>query len=224
MTQQQIKQFYKAYKQQILDEMQEYYDMPLKHVEKIDDNKYIAYEDNIKVIFIFTRRFGGDLERLPNIVDKKLVKEYYEISWTWDPQMDEIYKTTKNFLKVSGTSFKIIYDFIRSKPNIQIIAFSGLLPGHNSIYSGSFSKKLKHIFGGEYRIYINSEDSQYMLINKSVLDIDKHGGVQKLSQQTSLLEAIIKWEYPLLHPSTPSNVKIKAKIKQKILKNIYCLK
>jgi hypothetical protein len=63
-----------------------------------------------------------------------------------------------------------------------------------------------------------------MLINKSILDIDKHGGVQKLSQQTSLLEAIIKWEYPLLHPSTPSNVKIKAKIKQKILKNIYCLK
>jgi hypothetical protein len=77
------------------------------------------------------------------------------------------------------------------------------------------------MFGEEYRIYINSEDSQYMIINKSVLDIDKHGGIQKLSQHTSLLEAIIRWEYPLLHSSTPNNVKIKAKIKQKVLGNIY---
>ena len=224
MTQQQIKQFYKAYKHQILDEMQEYYDMPLKYVEKIDNNKYTAYEDNIKVIFTFTRRFGSDLEKLPNIVDKRLIKEYYEISWGWSPEMDEKYKNTKNFLRVSGTSFKIISEFIQSKPNIQIISFSGLLPGHNSIYSGSFAKKLKHMFGEEYRIYVNSEESQYMIINKSILDIDKHGGIQKLSQHTSLLEAIIRWEYPLLHPATPKNIKIKAKIKQKVLENIYCLK
>lgn len=220
MTQQQIKEFYKAYKQQILDEMQEYYDMPLKHIEQIDDNQYQAYEDNIKVIFTFTRRFSGDLLNLPNIIDKNLVKEYYEISWKWK-DMKEQYKTTQNFLRVSGTSFKIISEFLKTKPNIKILSFSGLLPGHDSIYSGSFSKKLKHMFGDEYRIYIDNENSRYMLINKSVINIESHGGIQKLSQHTSLLEAIIRWEYPLLHPSTPINVKIKSKIKQKVLKLVY---
>ena len=57
--------------------------------------------------------------------------------------------------------------------------------------------------------------------NKSIINIENHGGIQKLSQHTSLLEAIIRWEYPLLHPTTPINVKIKAKIKQKVLEKIY---
>lgn len=220
MNKEQIRTFYKTYKQQILDEMQEYYDIPLKHIEQINNNQYIAYDDNIEVIFTFIRRFGSDLLNLPNIVDKNLVKEYYEISWEWKNTEDK-YKTPQNFLRVSGTSFKIISEFLQTKPNIKILSFSGLLPGHDSIYSGSFSKKLKHMFGDEYKIYIDNENSRYMLINKSIIDIKNHGGIQKLSQHTSLLEAIIRWEYPLLHPTTPINVKIKAKIKQKVLEKIY---
>jgi hypothetical protein len=225
MTQQQIRTFYKAYRQQILDEMQEYYDMPFTNVEKIDDNKYIAYEGDVKVIFTFVRRFGSDLVKLPNIVDKELVKEYYERSWGWADDTPDDKRNPKNFLRAIGTSFRITKQFFQDKPKCKVILFTPLREGHNSIYNDKsrYSKKLMTILGDQYYYLSDSDNFRYWIIDKDVINYkdQNHLWLRMEMLKETLDEATQYWYFPLRHPSTPTNVKIKAKIKQRVLELIY---
>lgn len=225
MNKQQIMQFYKAYKQQILDEMQEYYDMPLQHIEKIDDNKYIAYEDNIKVVFTFVRRFGGDLSKLPNIVDKNLVNEYYERSWDWAEDTPAIERNAKNFLRVAGTSFKITKQFFQNKLKCKVLLFTSAKSGHDNIYSDKsrYSKKLITILGDQYHYIADPDNFRYWIINKDVINYkDQNHLILRMEILKETLDEAVQARYfPLRHSSTPINVKIKAKIKQRVLKKIY---
>jgi len=225
VTLQQIKQFYKAYKQQVLDEMQEYYDAPLQHIERIEYNKWIAYENNIKVNFVFMRRFGNDLYKLPNIIDKNQIKEYYERSWSWDETTPENERNAKNFLRVIGTSFKITQQFFQDKPNCKILLFTSLTKGHNSIYSNPsrYSKKLISILGDQYHYISDPDNFRYWIINKDVINYknQNHINIRMEMLGENMDEAIKYWYYPLKYSSTSLNVKIKAKIKQKILREIY---
>lgn len=225
MTYQQIKEFYKIYKQQILDEMQEYYDMPLQYVEKINDNQYVAYENDIKVIFTFVRRFGGDLSKLPNIVDKSLVKEYYERSWNWDESTPINERNSKNFLRVVGTSFKITKQFFQDKPSCNILLFTSLSKGHDTVYSDKsrYSNKLISILGDQYHYVANPDDFRYWVINKDIINYKDQNHIQLRMEilNESLNEAIQFRYFPLRHPLTSTNIKIKAKIKQRVLEKIY---
>jgi len=219
MDKQKILSFYKLYKNQILNEMKEYLDIPLKNIKKIGKYEYKVYEDNIEANFIIRPKYFspsyGAYKYFPENTDKT-----FDISWSFSNEMTQSEKTPKSFLRVTATAYKVLSDFIQNEqPNV--MAFSGLSKGHESVYYGDvFLKRLKVLFGDEYDIVTDKEASMIYIINKTV-SLLKNESVVKRATKTSLKESLIYWNYPLLHPSTPTNVKIKQVIKQRIIKNLY---
>jgi hypothetical protein len=219
MDKQKILSFYKLYKNQILNEMKEYLDMPLKNIEKIGKHEYKVYEDNIEANFsIYPKYFSpsyGTYKFFPEDTNKT-----FDVLWSFSRKMAQNNKNPQSFLRVTATAYKVLNDFIQNEqPNV--IAFSGLSKGHESVYYGDvFLKRLKILFGDEYDIITDKEASMIYIINKTV-SLLKNESIIKRATKTSLKESLIYWNYPLLHPSTPINVKIKQKIKQKIIKNLY---
>jgi hypothetical protein len=223
MNKQQISDFYKAYRKKCLSEVREHYGNLLPGFEKLDKNKYRVYDEDaqISATFTFKNQYGSDLERLPAIVDRKLVTHYVEVVVDFDDSMPEENKITKNFLRVIGTSPKVLIDYLEINSNIKVLYFSAAKKGHQSLYSGSSMELLKTYFSEQYDIVPDNDRANFFIINKSVIDVKDHRGIQKLSESTSFMDALVYWKYPHLHPSTPANVKIKNKIKQRVIKNIF---
>lgn len=219
MTKQEIVNFYKQYKIQILNEMKEYLDIPLKNINKIGKYDYIVGEDGIEAKFNIRPKHFSDSHRRHQYFSKGINK-IFEISWLFTDNTQKNKKTPQSFLRVTATSYKILEDFIKNEqPNI--ITFSGLSKGHESIYYGdTFIKRLKTLFGEEYDVVIDEDDSVVYIINKTI-SLLKNESINKRSKQTSLQESIIYFKYPHNHPSTPINVKIKNKIKNKVINNLY---
>ena len=199
--------------------MKEYLDIPLKNVEKIGKYEYKVYEDNIEADFIIRPKYFspsyGAYKYFPENTDKT-----FDISWSFSNEMTQSEKTSKSFLRVTATAYKVLNDFIQNEqPNV--MAFSSLSKGHESVYYGDvFLKRLKVLFGDEYDIVTDKDTSMIYIINKTISLLNNEA-IYKRSKQTSIQESIIYWKYPHHHPSTPTNVKIKNKIKTKIIKNLY---
>jgi len=219
MNRQEIIDFYKSYKSQILNEMKEYLDMPLKHIEKLGKYDYVVEEGNIKAEFIFRPKYFSNSHKGHQYFPKNTDKTY-EISWKYYYDVSNNDKTPQSFLRVTATSYKVLKDFIENEqPNV--ITFSGLSKGHESVYYGdTFLKRLKILFGDEYDIIADKDQSIIYIVNKTISLLKKES-IDKRSEQTSIQESIIYWKYPNLHPLTSSNVKIKNKIKNKIINNLY---
>jgi hypothetical protein len=219
MNKQEIISFYKLYKNQILNEMKEYLDMPLKNIKKIGKYEYNVSEGNIEAKFIIRPKYFSDSHKGHNFFLKNTDKTF-DISWSFSNEMVQNDKTPQSFLRVTATAYKVLNDFIKNEqPNI--ISFSGLSKGHESIYYGDvFLKRLKILFGDEYDIATDKEVSIIYIINKTI-SLIKNESIVKRATQTSLKESIIYWKYPNLHPNTPSNIKITNQIKTKIIKNLY---
>jgi hypothetical protein len=219
MNRQEIISFYKSYKNQILNEMKEYLDMPLKNIEKIGKYDYKIDEEGVEANFIFRPRYFSHSHRGHNFFQRNTNKTF-EISWSYSNDIPKDKRTPQSFLRITATTFKVLNDFIENEqPNV--IVFSGLSKGHESIYYGdTFLKRLKTLFGGEYDVVADKEDSLIYIINKTV-SLVKNEAILKRSEQTSIQESIIYWKYPQMHPSTPTNIKIKNRIKNRIIKNLY---
>jgi hypothetical protein len=219
MNKQEIISFYKLYKNQILNEMKEYLDMPLKNIKKIGKYEYNVSEGNIEAKFIIRPKYFSDSHKGHNFFPKNTDKTF-DISWSFSNEMVQNDKTPQSFLRVTATAYKVLNDFIKNeKPNV--ISFSGLSKGHESVYYGDvFLKRLKTLFGDEYDIATDKEASIIYIINKTI-SLIKNESIVKRATQTSLKESIIYWKYPNLHPNTPINIKIKNQIKTKIIKNLY---
>jgi hypothetical protein len=219
MNKQEIISFYKLYKNQILNEMKEYLDMPLKNIKKIGKYEYNVSEGNIEAKFIIRPKYFSDSYNGHNFFPKNADKTF-DISWSFSNEMVQNDKTPQSFLRITATAYKVLNDFIKNEqPNV--ISFSGLSKGHESIYYGDiFLKRLKMLFGDEYDIATDKEASMIYIINKTI-SLIKNESIVKRATQTSLQESIIYWKYPNLHPNTPINIKIKNQIKTKIIKNLY---
>jgi hypothetical protein len=220
MNKKEIISFYKRYKNQVLTEMREYLDIPLKNIKMLDDYTYIAYEDNLEVKFTFKPKYFSTFYSAIYSYFSENTDKTYEISWDFDPSVSKNDKTPKNFLKILATSFKVLDIFFKNKtPNV--VTFSGLSKGHESIYYGdTFLKRLKTLFGEENDIVANKENSVIYIINKTV-SLVKSEAILKRATRTSLQESIIYWKYSHLHPSTPNNIKVTNKIKNKIIRDLY---
>jgi hypothetical protein len=219
MNKQEIANFYKSYKNQILNEMKEYLDIPFKNIEKTGKYDYKIDEEGVEANFIFRPRYFSHSHRGHNFFQRNTNKTF-EISWSYSNDIPKDKRTPQSFLRITATTFKVLNDFIENEqPNV--IVFSGLSKGHESIYYGdTFLKRLKTLFGGEYDVVADKEDSLIYIINKTV-SLVKNEAILKRSEQTSIQESIIYWKYPQMHPSTPTNVKIKNMIKNRIIKNLY---
>ena len=73
------------------------------------------------------------------------------MEWWWgDTDIEN--RTPKNFLRILASCYKVLDDFIKVK-NPEVISFSGMSKGHNSVYFGNtFQKRLKTLFGEKYDI------------------------------------------------------------------------
>ena len=80
MTKQEIINFYKQYKIQILNEMKEYLDIPLKNINKIGKYDYIVEEDGIEAKFTIRPKYFSDSHKGYQYFSKNVDKTY-EISW-----------------------------------------------------------------------------------------------------------------------------------------------
>jgi len=218
MNTNEIIKFYKAYKTQIINEVQEYLDQPLKNMEKTSDTHYKVSEDNISASIRFRRNFHDMPNQYFDIDD---VRDTYSLSWGWGWEMEDLnQRTPKNFLRVLASCYKVLDDFIKNK-DPEVISFSGMSKGHNSLYFGdTFQKRLKTLFRDKYDIILDKDKSVIYIINKEVSNV-KSESINKRSQTTSLQEATTYWKYNHVHPDTPLNVKIKAKIKKRVLEKIY---
>jgi hypothetical protein len=219
MNKQEIIDFYKSYKNQILNEMKEYLDMPLKNVKKLGEYDYLVSEDDLEAIFSIRPKYFSQSHEAHKYFPKDTDKTY-DISWGFDLNTHAELKTPQNFLRITATAYKVLNDFIQNhQPNV--IAFSGLSKGHESIYYGDiFLKRLRTLFGNEYDVITDKDASMIYIINKTV-SLTKNEAINKRSIKTSLQESIIYWKYPHLHPTTPFNIKVKNKIKNKIINNLY---
>ena len=211
-----IKKFYKDYKSQILKEIQEYMDQPLKNMKKISNTSYNVSEDGIDANIRFKKKYYT----VPRpYFDINTVKNIYSMEWWWgDTDIEN--RTPKNFLRILASCYKVLDDFIKVK-NPEVISFSGISKGHNSVYFGNtFQKRLKTLFGEKYDITYDETELVVYIINKEVSNI-KSESINKRSKITSLQEATIYWKFNHLHPKTPLNIKIKSKIKKRVLEKIY---
>ena len=218
MNTNEIIKFYKAYKTQIINEVQEYLDQPLKNMEKTSDTHYKVSEDNISASIRFRRNFHDMPNQYFDIDD---VRDTYSLEWGWGWEMEDLnQRTPKNFLRVLASHYKVLDDFIKNK-DPEVISFSGMSKGHDTLYFGdTFQKRLKTLFGDKYDIILDKDKSVIYIINKEVSNV-KSESINKRSQTTSLQEATTYWKYNHLHPDTPLNVKIKSKIKKRVLEKIY---
>ena len=217
MTKQQIREFYRSFKLQILNEIQEYLDIPLDNLEKTNKFEYRVWGDNIIADFTFRKKYYN----LPNpYFDIGKSKDSYELEWRWNQDMNKQFKNPKSFLRTWASGYQVIYDFLKDN-NPQVLSFSGLSKGHDNIYFGeTFLKRLKTLLKNEYDIIVDKEESTLYIINKTFSNI-KNEVILTRSNLTSLNEAVIYWKYPDLHPSTSKNVRIKNKIKQRVIQNLY---
>jgi len=219
MNKEQVKEFYGAYKDQILAEMQEYLDMPLENLTKQSDYAYAVYGDGIAANIAFRKNFY-DNPSLNKYFNLETAKNTYSLDWRWNSGMDPDLRKSSNFLRVLASMYQVVSDFLESK-HPDVISFSGLTKGHDSLYFGTtFQKRLKTLVGNEYDVVLEPDQSVVYLVNKVVSNV-KSESIKKRATETSLSEAIAYWKYPHLHPSTSSNVKAKQLIKRRVLESLY---
>lgn len=224
MTLTQIKEFYRAYKSQILAEMQEYLDMPLSGIEK-GYTQYRVFEKSertgqreVSAIYTFRLTFPSSNQYFDVQDDTRA----WTLNWGWDEVGDQV-KTPQNFLRVLASGYQVLADFINNR-NPDLVSFSGLTKGHESIYTGeTFLKRLKTLFGRDYDIITDKENSVVHIVKKAISKLKKEA-IAKRAQQTTLLEAETYWKYPHLHPSTLKTTIVKQAIKKKVLEVIYLKK
>jgi hypothetical protein len=223
MTRLEIVEFYRKYKTQIIAEMQEYLDQPLKNMVKLDNSTYLVIEDGIEAEYYFrkqqlTQNYFPDSDVFKYIDDS--TRNNYNLSWKFSDTTNKELKTSKNFLRALASGLKVVVDFI-SNNEVDSISFAPASKGHENLYFGStFVNRLKTLLGGEYDIIFNKDDSQIILVNKKVSKL-KQAVIEKRAAITNLEESTLYWKYPLLHSDTPLNVKVKNKIKKSVIKKLY---
>lgn len=171
-------------------------DKPFSNVIEKEFTKYFLNEDNVKVNFSFKLEY--DLRLLPpHLIDINKLKFYYEIYWSWDKDMENQYKTSYNWKRVSATSFKILDMFIR-KYNPELIMFKGRHPKMSIIYNyDQFLDVLKNLFYFNY--FVKNYDDKIYIIRKDISNIHKDN-IKKMVESDDCGEtyesAVNQWSYP----------------------------
>ena len=213
-----IKEFYNTYRKEYLNEL---YDTPLKF-EK-EDNRYRVFNESGDEIAYFLFTFMYDINNSPIDYKKYKLDRYWDVSWYWSQNISKSEKNTKNFLKITSTSFKILDDFIRKNNYPALLGFGGLSEKHERIYSNqSFIDRWKILLGEKY--YIEWENDKLWIINKNFHKIDELRLIKHSQhQQKSISEIYRNLKFPNKrnYKGILKHNLIKEQIKRIILKEIY---
>lgn len=217
MTKSEVIKFYRSYRNQVLAEMQEYMDMPLEKMIRLDKLTYLVVEGKLEAEYFFRTKYVDDT--VLKYLDSES-KHNYDLMWSFIPSVPDELKTKKNFLRVLASGLKVIDDFV-SNNQVDSISFSGATKGHENIYFGTtFTNRLKQLLGDKYDIIFDRDSSTILMINKAVSKV-KSEAIKKRAEMTNLQEATQYWRYPHQHVTTPINVKIKSEIKKRVIKSLY---
>lgn len=163
-----IKKLYNEYKKEYLNEL---YDTPLKF-KKEGINKYIVYKENGEELAYFLFSFMYDMNKSPIDYKKYALDKYWNIDWYWSKISTEE-KNNLNFLKVTSTSFKIVFDFIKENNYPVLLAFGGQYETHEKVYSNkNFLDRWGVLLGEKY--YVEWLNDKFWIINKNFHKIDEN--------------------------------------------------
>jgi hypothetical protein len=221
MNKEVIKNLYKEYKKEYINEL---YDIPFKFETESDFPvpKYDVYDDEGKKIayFLFYPQYNINIS--PVDYKKYNLNKYWDVSWYFY-NIPKEEKNTKTFIKITSTAFKIIDDFITKNNHPPLLGFGGLTSQHERIYSDpSFIKRWKILFGEKY--YVEWKNDKLWIINKNFYKTDE----SKLYKQSIFQERSVSEIYKESKFPTKSKLKgiskhnlIKEQIQRIILKQIY---
>ena len=214
-----IKRLYQEYKESYLNEL---YDTPLVF-KKNDNTRYTVYNESGEELAYFLFQFMYNIEDSPVDYKKYRLDKYWNVSWYWAQDLSKDEKTTKNFIRVTSTAFKIVDDFIQSNNYPSLIGFSGLSQKHDNIYSNElFIDRWKVLLGDRY--YVEWKNDKMWIINKNFYRSDEYKIVDRaIHEETSPSKVYRAMKFP-----SKKDVKgiskhnlIKEQIKRIILKKIY---
>ena len=213
-----IKKLYDEYKLQFLNEL---YDTPLDFVE--DNNLYRVYDSVGNEIAYFVFSFMYDINNSPVDYKKYKLNKYWDVSWYWSRSVPKEEKNTKNFIKITSTAFKIVYDFIKNKNYPLLLGFGGLTNKHENIYSNElFIDRWKTLLGEKY--YVEWKNDKLWIINKIIYKIDEtkiYKASQAFKKDTALIFQEEKFPIKSKLKGINKHNFIKEQIKRIILKQIY---
>lgn len=215
-----IKKLYQEYKLNYLNEL---YDTPL-NFKKESNTKYTVYNNEEPLAyFLFTFRY--DINNSPIDYKKYKLDRYWDVSWYWVDSLSKIEKNTKNFIKITSTSFKVVDDFIRKNNYPPLLSFGGLTEQHERIYSNQlFLDRWKVLLGEKYYTEWDLQNDKVWIVNKNFYKIDE-AKIYKASQAFEKSPSLIFQEekFPIknkLKGISRHNL-VKEQIKRVILKQIY---
>jgi len=172
-------------------------DKPFKNLKEIEFTRYYLDEDNVKVNFKFKHEFN--IHKLPlYLLDTEKLKNYFEISWSWNQDMENGYKTVYNWKRVTATAFKVIDMFLR-KYNPELVIFKGRHPKMDIIYNyDQFLEILRNLFYFNY--FVKNYDDKIYIIRKDVSSIYE-GHIEKRSECDDCNETYEESREFWLHPN-----------------------
>ena len=213
-----VKRLYNEYKEQYLNEI---YDTPLKY-NKESNTKYIIYDKEGNELSYFLFRFMYDIDKSPVDYKKYKLDRYWNVSWYWIDGLFKEQKNAQNFIRVTSTAFKIVYDFIISNNFPMLVGFGGLTGKHDKIYSDErFIERWQILFGERYKV--RWQNDKLWIVNKTItvdeIRISKIAEIYEMSSSEAYRKELFPNKRDVKGISRHNM--IKEQIKRIILKKIY---
>lgn len=216
-----IRTLYETYRREYLNEL---YDTPLQYKQQ-DASKYSVLGDDNTPIAYFLFTFRYDINTSPIDYKKYNQSKYWDVSWYWDPSTPKDQKNSKNFIRITSTSFKIVTDFIESHNNPPLLSFSGMTESHERIYSNKlFVDRWNTLLGNMYYTMWDDAHDKMWIVNKNFYRNDEsriHTISQQMEKPTSEVYRITKFPNKGELKGIQKQKYIKEQLKRIILKQIY---
>ena len=214
-----LKKLYNEYKELYLNEL---YDTPLDF-KKEGNTKYVVYKQPKEELAYFLFKFMYNIEDSPVDYKKYKLDKYWDVSWYWAQGLTNDEKTTKNFIKVTSTAFKVVDDFIKENNYPVLLGFSGLSQKHDQIYSNElFVDRWKVLLGERY--YVEWKNDKMWIVNKNFYRVNEYRLAKESEyEQKSISEVYRSSKFPNKKElkGISRHSLIKEQIKRIILKKIY---
>lgn len=169
--------------------------LPYKQ-ERSDKYNIYPTDSDVRLAELFFRNTPNRTSELK--YSNKPIDKYIEIVWEWSFDSEESDQTTTNFLKVTGTVFKIVDEYIKNN-NPLVLTFKGMESGHDKLYrSGEFVKKWSTLLNQKYDIYFDDlTDSNNIWFVRKDISVRYDANIEKLMEIKHITRdtAEKEWKY-----------------------------
>jgi hypothetical protein len=169
MTKDQIKLYYRRFRQKYLSEILE----PLQSIKKVSDGVYLVSGDKDKTSGYYTFEEVDYEDLYGPKLDKDPVT-CWEMSWDFT---DESPNTIAAWTRITGTAPKVLDMFMRDHKQVDVIFYRGMRgTTTEKLYrSDAFIEHMTKLFSDKFDLHIaRGAYTKFFLINKNIdLSVDK---------------------------------------------------